>query len=151
MAKAQPDCGLDPRVLSAPAALMAEEEGWAIFRRFDEFNLLNLLILQDEVQKLTDQLKQLYPQTTDHGDRNPNAWYMLAHPLARNNAPSPQTQAQDILETKRREVWKDLKEKLGEYSELRRTYSPDTLQGSRYRSDLTNFVCASPPSQTAPY
>ncbi|KAH6635825.1 hypothetical protein F5144DRAFT_158796 [Chaetomium tenue] len=116
MTTAQPDGGPDPRVLSAPATLMAEEEDWAIFRRFNEFNLLNLLVLQDEVQKLTDQFKQLYPQTTAPGDGSPNAWYMPAHPLASNNAPLPQNQPQDILETKRRKVWKDLKEKLGEYN-----------------------------------
>ncbi|KAK3295251.1 uncharacterized protein B0H64DRAFT_143298 [Chaetomium fimeti] len=116
MAQTQPDRGRDPRVLSAPAALMAGEEDWAIFRRFDEFNLLNLLILQDEVQKLTTQLKQLYPQTTDHADGDAKAWYMLAHPLARNNAPTTQTQAQESVEAKRREVWKDLKEKLKEYN-----------------------------------
>ena len=53
------DAGLDPRVLSGAAALMAGRGEWAIFRRFDEFNLLNLLILQDEIQKLTSQLKKL--------------------------------------------------------------------------------------------
>ena len=127
MAQAQPDSGLDPRVLSAPAALMAEEGDWAIFRRFDEFNLLNLLILQDEVQKLTSQLKQLYPQTAEEGNKAPNAWYMLAHPLARNNAPTLQTQAQEDLEAKRKEVWKNLKEKLKEYSEPRKSYSPRPL------------------------
>jgi hypothetical protein len=124
MAQARLDDGLDPKVLSAPAALMTAEEDWAIFRRFDEFNLLNLLILQNEVQKLTSQLKQLYPQATEDGNKTPNVWYMLAHPLAINSAPTPQTQAQEDLEAKRNEVWKNLKKKLKEYSEPRKLYPP---------------------------
>lgn len=110
------ESGLDPRVLSGPAALMAGEESWTIFRRFDEFNLLNLLILQDEIQNLTSEFKKLCSQATDNAEGDHRAWYMLSHPLAGQNPPIALDQAHENLEAKRREVWKDLKSKLREYS-----------------------------------
>jgi hypothetical protein len=129
MAKAQPDSRLDPRFLSAPAALMAEEGDRAIFRRFDEINLLNLLILQDEVQKLTNQLKQLSPhtQTADDGNKAPNAWHMLAHPLATNNTPTPQNPGARGSGSKTKRSVEEFEEKLKEYSEPRKSYPPGPL------------------------
>jgi hypothetical protein len=119
MESLQADSRLDPRVLSGAASLMAGRGEWTIFRRFDEFNLLNLLILQDEIQRLTSQLKKLCAQTTDTvgAGGNPNAWYMLSHPLTGRNPPATLDQAQERLDARRRELWKELKGKLREYSE----------------------------------
>lgn len=74
--EAQP--AADPEHLSAVAGLMAKEEDWAIFRRFDELNLLNLLMLQEGIQELTNQLAELRPSTPC--DDAADSWYTLAQP-----------------------------------------------------------------------
>lgn len=106
---------LDPWVLSATATKMADEEEWAIFRRFDDLNLLNLLILQDRVQRLSKQFNALYPEKTPDFDPNP-AWYAMSLPLGGVNAHAGQTEADRKKEEKRRQVWDQLRAKLGEYS-----------------------------------
>jgi hypothetical protein len=105
---------LDPWVLSAMAATMADEEEGAIFRRFDDFNLLNLLILQDNVQRLSKEFSTLCPEMTADPDPNP-AWYAMSLPLEGRNAHASQKE-EDQREEKRRKVWAQLREKLREYS-----------------------------------
>ncbi|KAG7290325.1 hypothetical protein NEMBOFW57_000325 [Staphylotrichum longicolle] len=83
---------------------MAGEENWTIFRRFDEFNLLNLLILQGEIQNLTSVFKKLCSQATDNAEGDPRAWYMLLQPLAGRNPPVALDQAHEKLEARRREA-----------------------------------------------
>jgi hypothetical protein len=110
---------LDPWVLSAMATTMADEEEWAIFRRFDEFNLLNLLILQDNVQRLSKEFSTLCPEITAELDPNP-AWYAMSSPLEGRNAHASQKEEdhkrEEKKEEKRRKVWGQLREKLMEYS-----------------------------------
>ena len=117
--KEQPTADSEP--LSAIAALMVKEEDWAIFRRFDKFNLLNLLILQDEIQELTDQLEELRPSTPGDSAADANMWYMLARPTTRKDE-TAQNQVDQRLESRRRDIWGKAREKLKEYSE------PSSLQ-----------------------
>ena len=50
-------------------------EDWMVFRRFDEYNLLNLLLLQGELQKLTEQLKDLCSKAGAEPSAVETAWY----------------------------------------------------------------------------
>lgn len=107
----------DPAPLSIVTALMAKEEDWAIFRRFDELNLLNLLILQDEIQALMDQLGELRPSTPGDATADASMWYTPARPIATPKDLAAQNQADLRLESSRRDTWAKTKEKLREYSE----------------------------------
>ena len=105
----------DPWVLSGPAAMMADEEECAIFRRFDEFNLLNLLILQDRVQRLSKEFKALFPEKTVDLSLQP-PWYAMSSPLRGRNATAGQTEADREMEEKRKEIWNQLRVELRNYS-----------------------------------
>lgn len=107
----------DPKTLSLAAALMAVEEDWTVFRRFDEFNLLNLLMLQDEIQKLTKEFKESCPERSDNGAAADSAWYTPSYPLASRNRIAAQVEAEEGTEERRRQLWTQLREKLKEYSE----------------------------------
>jgi hypothetical protein len=114
----------DPQLLAMPAALMAAEEDLTIFRRFDEINILNLLILQHETKELVKAFKQLCPETTDQHPAD-LVWYLPLNPLAGRNPSSTRDGIDPELEQKRREVWQELKGKLKEYSELRERIPAD--------------------------
>lgn len=107
--------GPDPWVLSGPAAMMADKEERAIFRRFDEFNLLNLLILQDRVQRLSKEFKALFPERTVDPDLHP-PWYAMSSPLGGGNANAGQTEANREREEKRKAIWNQLRAELRDYS-----------------------------------
>ncbi|KAF4331974.1 hypothetical protein FBEOM_14241 [Fusarium beomiforme] len=74
--------GPDPKTLSMAAGLMAAEEDWAVFRRFDEFNLINLLMLQDEIQKLGKEFKDSCWERSDNASAADSIWYTPPNPLA---------------------------------------------------------------------
>ncbi|KAF4462493.1 hypothetical protein FALBO_10697 [Fusarium albosuccineum] len=110
------DPGPDPKSMSVAAALMAVEEGWTVFRRFDEFNLLNLLILQDEIQKLSKTPSNLF---------------------ASHNVVTAQAEVEERMEGERRQLWGRLKEKLKEYK------SPDAEQVRHVREELARMAAQS--------
>ena len=92
------------------AAAMAADEGLAIFRRFNELNLLNILILQDQIHKSIQELNRLYTAggVIRAGTDN-------AHPAA--NAPGQEGNREHAVEG-REATWKTLKERLASYSEF---------------------------------
>lgn len=79
--------------LTWAAADMASDPDWSIFRRFDELNLLSLLILQEEIQKLTNDLN-----------------------TSSNWASSDLAEGEEEYKTDGKSVWKDLRKKLVDYS-----------------------------------
>jgi len=109
----------DPAALSSVAALMSTEEDWTIFRRFDEFHILNLLTLQDEIQSLGEEVQKLHPQMVQDVIPDPDAWYTSAHPLANRKQSTMQNEADKRLEARRKYAWGKLKAKLKEYSKLK--------------------------------
>ncbi|KAL8389072.1 hypothetical protein RB595_008810 [Gaeumannomyces hyphopodioides] len=147
--EAQP--AADPEHLSAVAGLMAKEEDWAIFRRFDELNLLNLLILQEGIQDLTNQLARLRSSTPCDGAADANSWYTLAQPKGARNNPIGRNQDDGGLEsTRRRELWGKIKEKLKEYNaaltdlaRLRSLEPPTVRHTTRLRAELDKMVSQS--------
>ncbi|KAJ2897695.1 hypothetical protein MKZ38_004472 [Zalerion maritima] len=109
------DDGPDPSVLMIPAALMSGEEDWTIFRRFDDINILNLLILQEEVQQISKGFKALCSQRKKKPDSNP-AWYMPAYPLSDRTPSANQEQTEEEIDAERRVAWGKLKQKTKEYN-----------------------------------
>ncbi|KAK0645408.1 hypothetical protein B0T16DRAFT_139687 [Cercophora newfieldiana] len=146
----QPQPVADPMALSALAGLMTAKEDCAIFRRFDELNLLNLLILQDEIRKLTDRFNELRSQTTTDTGVVVDAWYMPAQPLGNRNAPRGQHQAIQEVDAQRQEVWAQLKAKLSEYNtaltelaQLRSMEPPNAQNIKRLRIGIDKLVARS--------
>lgn len=116
--------GLDPKVLRSLALVMTSDENLAIFRRFEEINLLNLLLLQDEIQKLSQELKTKCLDKRGNSEATPGG-YLATYSLGINL----ETQAgeNDGAEKKRRELLQSLQRKLKEYSALRlRTFLAST-------------------------
>lgn len=97
---------------------MAAEEDWTVFRRFDEFNLVNLLMLQDEIQKLGKDFKDSCREHGDDAAAANSAWYAPPNALTSSNASATEVEAQKRRVERRQRLWTRLKEKLKEYSEF---------------------------------
>jgi hypothetical protein len=106
----------DPWSLAPAASLLAADEELTVFRKFDEFNILSLLILQDEIQKLEDELKTLCTANSDEQSTEEAAWYTPMYPLASSNRLAAQTEAEERRRARRQEIWSILRPKLKEYS-----------------------------------
>ncbi len=121
--------GLDTKALSSFANTLAADENLAIFRRFDEYNLLNFLLLQDEVHKAAAEFRSLCPLEDVEsaaemtGPEYISSYIMGRRPVTLENA-SQQTVQQ---ETERRAAWARLKEKMAPYSRSR-----DKTEGSLF-------------------
>ncbi|KLU90332.1 hypothetical protein MAPG_09295 [Magnaporthiopsis poae ATCC 64411] len=140
----------DPEHLSAVARLMAKEEDWAIFRRFDELNLLNLLMLQEGIQELANQLAELRPSTPCDDAAGADSWYTLAQSKGARKNPIAWNQGGEGLELRRRETWRKIKEKLKEYNaalmdlaRLRSLEPPIAQDTARLRAELDKMVSQS--------
>lgn len=108
----------DPNTLASVASLLATNEDWMVFRRFDEYNLLNLLILQGELQKLTEQLKDLCSKAGAEPSAVETAWYAAPSSSAARGGVRAATEAERQQWLKEREdLWVKLRDKLREYSE----------------------------------
>ena len=112
------DAGPDPVVLRALATSMSADEDLTIFRRFGEANLLNLLVLQEETQKLFNEFKNLCPEKIERADRRGTSGGYIASYILPNDNPPVQSENDEEVGAKRRISWKKLKKKLKEYSEL---------------------------------
>ncbi|KAF4456276.1 putative beta-glucosidase [Fusarium austroafricanum] len=108
--------GPDPKTLSMAAGLMAAEEDWTVFRRFDEFNLINLLMLQDEIQKLGKEFKDSCWERSDNTSAADSLWYTPPNPLASGNAFAMDGEGGNSRAERRRQLWGRLKNKLKEYN-----------------------------------
>jgi hypothetical protein len=108
----------DPNTLAPVASLLATNEDWMVFRRFDECNLLNLLILQGELQKLTEQLQELCSKAGAEPSAVETAWYAAPPSSAARGGMRATTDAERQQWLKEREdLWVKLRDKLREYSE----------------------------------
>ncbi|KAF5007202.1 hypothetical protein FDECE_6464 [Fusarium decemcellulare] len=112
------DPGPDPKSMSVVASLMAKEEGWTVFRRFDEFNLLNLLMLQDEILKLSKEFEEWCESYSDKTTTADSAWYTPSNIFASHNVLADQAVAEEHREG------------------LRSLESPDSEQVRRLREEL---------------
>lgn len=97
---------------------MANKEDVTILRRFDELNILNLLVLQDEIQGLSETLKGFFLPKKDDSDGVPPG-YLASYtnnykPETANEPQQPEEEAM----TSRADKWKLLRIKLKEYSVL---------------------------------
>lgn len=98
---------------------MCTKQELAIFRRFDEIHLLNLLVLQDEIDQLSQELKKHEPPIDDVAA--PPAvplWYSLPRPIASHRQGVEDHEATMALHKRRAEIWNDLRLKLREYGKL---------------------------------
>ena len=66
------------------AAIMSDDKDIAIFRRFDDLNLLNLLSLQAEILELRQSLRRTCSLDDNHGQENVKK-YSSNFKLSRNN------------------------------------------------------------------
>jgi ribosomal protein L29 len=110
--------GFSPDRYQSLATTMDKDEGTAIFRRFGDLNMLNLLSLQAELLKLRSDLKAMCVQKTMEIEDDAQG-YLAAYSL-----PSRQQEqeADDVVKRKakeRLELQIHIREKLKEYSKLR--------------------------------
>jgi hypothetical protein len=94
---------------------MIKDDSLAIFRRFDEINLINLLYLQNEIQILMDEFTSLCPDDVTSGD-NAVPRYMLASYVLRGGG-NP-VNAKDDDKEERCDIMTRLRLKIREYSEI---------------------------------
>lgn len=96
----------DPEPMMSAAVSMAANEDVTIVRRFDELNILSLLLLQDDINKLSNELKQLCPIRSQNTEA-PNDWYM-SHV---RGEPNREEQQGDIegRDTQRKHTWLKIK------------------------------------------
>lgn len=95
---------------------MSIDEDLTIFRRFDEVNMLSLLLLQDEVETLTKELKETIPRTSDQ--ETPEGGGYLASYILGEQAASSTEEPDEQLEPHWKKKWEQLRKKLTEYSML---------------------------------
>lgn len=104
------------RLLQPLATLMSTDEDLSIFRRFDEFSLLHLLVLQDEVETLIKELKNTLPRISEDQTLVSDG-YLASYILGKQAAPKSEG-PDEQLEANRKTKWDQLKRKLREYSML---------------------------------
>jgi hypothetical protein len=105
----------DPAPMFVVAAMMAKDEERAILRRFDEWNLLNLLMLQADIQESADKLRELSPSAPTDSTADSGMWYTLVRPNAGRDS-TVQDEVDQKLQARRKEVWEQMRQKLKEYS-----------------------------------
>jgi hypothetical protein len=109
--------GFSPHRWQKLAETMDKDDGTAIFRRFGDLNMLNLLGLQAELLKLRSDFRELCAHVPSD-NKNAIQGYIAAYSL-----PSGQQaqEAEDVIAKKARErleLHVKIREKLKEYSEL---------------------------------
>lgn len=102
------------RLLQPLATLMGKDEDLTIFRRFDEVNVLRLLLLQEEVETLTKEFKETLLKTSKR-QTPATSGYLASYRLG-EQAASPSEEPDTELESDRKRTWEQLKTKLKEYS-----------------------------------
>lgn len=102
------------RLLQPLATLMGTDEDLTIFRRFDEVNILRLLLLQDEVEALTKEFKETLLKMSKRPTLATSG-YLAAYRLG-EQAVSRSEEMDSELESDRNRTWERLKTKLKEYS-----------------------------------
>lgn len=106
---------MDPQQFSPLAAAMSADENITIFRQFEELNILNLLVLQDEIYKLNESFRLLCPKTNDNTDTVPPGY--LASYVVGHKAEIQREQQDEAQRTARLKMWNTLQDKLRTYSE----------------------------------
>lgn len=114
---------VDPKDFSFLASTMADKEDATILRRFDELNILNVLVLQNEIQGLSGLLKRSFRPKKDDPGGIPLG-YLASYVI--NYAPEttgePQLREEEVI-TNTADQWKLLQVKLKEYSVLIPSFS----------------------------
>lgn len=109
------DKDVDPKNFSSLAYTMAKDEDITILRRFDELNILNLLMLQDELHGLSESLKDLcWPKQDDPDGIPPGYLASYVHKLGTDTEPQKQ---EEEAKAARAQKWRLLRGRLKEYSE----------------------------------
>lgn len=111
---------VDPESFSLMAATMARDEQITIFRRFDKLNILNLLMLQDEIQKMSKSFELMCGREHDNTDGIPRG-YLASYILGRVPQHDHEATREDETAAERRAAerttkWEALQRKLKEYS-----------------------------------
>lgn len=104
------------------AAIMAGDEDVTIFRRFDELNVLNLLVLQDELHSLNEQLMNWCQPRHDNSQEIPQN-YLASYILGQSHSASQDTTGRNqTITPDTTELQETLRGKLKEYSEPASTF-----------------------------
>lgn len=117
--KAQPTAkNEDSDLLLSLAAIMASDEDVTIFRRFEELNVFNLLVLQDEVHRLEVSFKRICQPRHENSEVIPQG-YLASYILGqRQSASQDKIGWDEVMTAERTTLQKSLRDKLNEYSEL---------------------------------
>ncbi|TPX11074.1 uncharacterized protein E0L32_007935 [Thyridium curvatum] len=117
----------DPEPMMSAAVSMAANEDVTIVRRFDELNILSLLLLQDDINKLSNELKQLCPIRSQNTE-------------APNDCPLISLYLEYLLKSKAH-----TDAALIDLARLRNLEPPDPNDLERLRGDLTDIATKSQP------